>query len=93
MTEMQYVLTFRLLQRKEEKNLRCDLRKHAEEAKVAIRSIRRDAIDTYKTSKKNGEITEDDLKDIEKDIQNLTDEYVKEIDSMTDKKEKEIMSV
>ena len=86
-------LNFPPLTEERRKELARDLRKHAEEAKVAIRSIRRDAIDTYKTSKKNGEITEDDLKDIEKDIQNLTDEYVKEIDSMTDKKEKENMSV
>lgn len=86
-------LSFPPLTEERRKELVKDLKKQAEEAKVAIRSIRRDAIDSYKTAKKNGEVTEDDLKGIEKDIQNLTDTYIKEIDEMTDKKEKEIMSV
>lgn len=86
-------LSFPPLTEERRKELVKDLKKQAEEAKVAIRSIRRDAIDSYKTAKKNGEVTEDDLKGIEKDIQNLTDTYIKEIDDMTDKKEKEIMSV
>ena len=86
-------LNFPPLTEERRKELVKDIKKRAEEAKVSVRSIRRDAIDAYKTSKKNGEITEDDLKDIEKDIQNITDEYIKEIDEMLDKKEKEIMSV
>ncbi len=67
--------------------------KRAEEAKVVIRGIRRDALETFKAQKKNGEITEDDLKDIEKDIQDLTDKYIKEIDSIAANKDKEIMEV
>ncbi len=67
--------------------------KRAEEAKVVIRGIRRDALETFKSQKKNGEITEDDLKDIEKDVQDLTDKYIKEIDSIAANKDKEIMEV
>ena len=70
-----------------------DVRKRAEEAKVALRSIRRDAIENYKAKKKASEITEDDLKTIEKDIQTITDNYVKEVDTLTAAKEKEIMEV
>lgn len=70
-----------------------DVRKRAEEAKVALRSIRRDAIENYKAKKKASEITEDDLKGIEKDIQAITDNYVKEVDTLTAAKEKEIMEV
>ena len=64
-----------------------------EDGKVAIRSIRRDAMEFFKTQKKNSEITEDDLKGIEKDIQNLTDKFVKSIDEIQAKKEKEIMEL
>jgi ribosome recycling factor len=67
--------------------------KYAEDAKIAIRSIRRDAIEEYKDLKKKSVITEDDLKDSEKEMQDLTDKYVKEIDALTDKKQKEIMEV
>lgn len=67
--------------------------KYAEDAKVAIRSIRRDVMDKYKAMKKNSEITEDDLKNCEKDVQNLTDKMIKEIDSIADLKEKEILSI
>lgn len=69
------------------------VKKYTEEAKIQIRNIRRDALESYKTQKKNGEITEDDLKNIEKDIQNLTDKYIKEIDSIDAAKEKEIIEV
>ena len=69
------------------------VKKYAEEAKVQIRNARRDGIDMYKKQKKNGDITEDDMKDIEKDIQNMTDKYIKEIDSITADKEKEITSI
>ena len=65
----------------------------AEDSKVAVRSIRRDALDKYKAMKKASEITEDDLKQYEKDIQDLTDKYVKEIDKMAAAKEKEIMEI
>ena len=69
------------------------VKKYTEEAKVQIRNIRRDALEQFKTQKKNGEITEDDQKEAEKDIQNLTDKYVKEIDSICAAKEKEILEV
>ena len=69
------------------------VKKYSEEAKVQIRNIRRDALESYKAQKKNGEITEDDLKNIEKDIQNLTDKYIKEIDDIDAAKEKEIIEV
>ena len=67
--------------------------KRAEEAKVAVRSIRRDAIEKFKAMKKNSEITEDDLKDSEKKIQDITDKFIKEVDSVMAKKEKEILEV
>ena len=67
--------------------------KYAEEAKVAVRSIRRDAIDKLKELKKKSEITEDDLKDAEKKMQDLTDKFCKEIDGLSAKKEKEIMEI
>lgn len=66
------------------------VKKYAEEAKVQVRNARRDGLEMYKKQKKDGEITEDDLKKIEKDIQALTDKYIKEIDSVTADKEKEI---
>lgn len=67
--------------------------KTAEEAKVAIRAIRRDAMEQYKAQKKKSEITEDDLKDCEKDIQDATDKYCKDIDGISKNKEAEIMEV
>ena len=67
--------------------------KGAEETKVAIRSIRRDAIEQIKKLKKNSEITEDDQRDAEEDMQKLTDKAVKEVDEIYAKKEKEIMEV
>ena len=70
-----------------------DIRKMAEESKVAVRSIRREAIDEAKTMQKNSEISEDELKGAEDRIQKLTDKYVEEIDNILDKKEKEIMSI
>ena len=63
------------------------------ECKVAFRSIRRDTMEKLKAMKKSGELTEDDLKDGEKETQKLTDKYVKDIDQMTEKKEKEIMEL
>ena len=64
-----------------------------EESKVALRNIRRDALDKLKTLKKNSEITEDDLKDAEKEMQNLTDKYCDKVDAITAAKEKEILTV
>ena len=65
----------------------------AEETKVAIRNIRRDAVDQIKKLKKNSEITEDDQKDAEEEIQKLTDKAIKDVDAIYAKKEKEIMEV
>ena len=67
--------------------------KGAEETKVAIRNIRRDAVDQIKKLKKNSEITEDDQKDAEEEIQKMTDKAIKEVDDIFAKKEKEIMEV
>lgn len=86
-------LNFPPLTEERRKELAKKLSKRSEEAKVAIRAIRRDAVELYKKQKKDSEITEDDLKEIEKDIQNLTDSYIKEIDSIFAAKEKEIMEV
>ena len=64
-----------------------------EESKVAVRSIRRDANDKIKAMKKDGELTEDDVKQFDKDIQKLTDKYVESVDSAVSVKEKEILSI
>ena len=69
------------------------VKKYSEEAKVQVRNVRRDALEDYKTMKKNSEITEDDFKNAEKDIQALTDKFIKEIDDITAAKEKEILEV
>ena len=86
-------LNFPPLTEERRKEIVKDVSKKGEAAKVAIRSIRRDVMDFYKNQKKNSEITEDDLKNIEKDIQNLTDKFIKEIDDTCAKKEREILSV
>lgn len=70
-----------------------EVAKVCEDGKVAIRSIRRDAIDKYKTMKKNSEITEDDLKSSENDIQKLTDKYCKQADEAAAAKNKEITEI
>ena len=72
---------------------RKEIKKYGEETKVAVRSIRRDTMEAFKTMKKNSEITEDDLKNCEKEIQNLTDKFCKNIDSLVSEKEHEIMSL
>lgn len=69
------------------------VKKMAEDTKVAIRTIRRDANDKVKVMKKDGTITEDDLKKLEDEIQKLTDKYVKDVDALILTKEKEIMSI
>lgn len=68
-------------------------KKYGEEAKVAVRNIRRDAIEKFKKAQKDSEITEDDYKNIEKDIQKLTDDFTKKIDEILAKKEKELKDV
>lgn len=75
------------------KELVKEVSKMAEEAKVAVRNVRRDALDKFKTQKKNSEITEDDLKNLEDKMQKITDKYVKNIDDITAKKSKEVMEV
>ena len=75
------------------KELAKDIRKMAEEAKVSIRSIRRDGMDEVKDEQKRSEITEDEKADFEDKIQKLTDKYVAEIDKMLENKEKEIMTI
>ena len=69
------------------------VKKEAEEAKVAIRNVRRDANDDLKKLEKNGEITEDDLRGYSDDIQKITDEYIVKVDEVAKDKEKEILSV
>lgn len=68
-------------------------KKYGEECKVAIRNIRRDAVEKFKKQQKASEITEDDYKDLEKDIQKLTDDFIKKIDGIMDKKEKELKEI
>ena len=84
-------LVFPPLTEERRKEIGKNIYKYAEEAKVAIRSIRRDGIDKLKAMKKNSEITEDDQKNGEKKLQDLTDKYCKEIDGHAARKEKEIM--
>ena len=86
-------LNFPPLTEERRKELVKTVKKYSEEAKVQIRNIRRDALDDFKKKQKASEITEDDLKGIEKDIQVLTDKFVKEIDDITASKEKEILDV
>ena len=86
-------LTFPPLTEERRKALCKDVSRIAEDSKVAIRSIRRDAMDKIKAMKKNSEITEDDQKNAETKIQKITDDFIKEIDTVADKKEKEIMEI
>ena len=75
------------------KDLVKDIANLSEDTKVSVRNIRRDCIDKFKAMKKENILTEDDLKQGEKKIQELTDKYVKEIDKMSDTKQKEIMEI
>ena len=86
-------LVFPQLTEERRKELAKLVRKYGEEGKVAIRNIRRDAMDSFKKQQKKSEITEDDLKGIEKDLQKLTDDAIKEIDNLTAKKEKELFEL
>ena len=75
------------------KELTKQVKKYAEDAKVAIRNIRREAMDSIKKAQKSSEITEDDQKKAEKDMQDLTDKYVKKIDDVLASKEAEVMEI
>lgn len=86
-------LIFPQLTEDRRKDIVKEIGKMAEEAKIALRSIRRDAIEKLKDAKKRAEITEDDLKVAEKKTQDITDKKVKEIDTVLAVKEKEIMSI
>ena len=86
-------LVFPPLTEERRKELAKQTRKYAEESKVAIRNIRRDAIEKFKKQQKASVITEDDYKIAEKDIQKLTDDYIKEIDKIADRKEKELTEI
>lgn len=86
-------LIFPELTEERRKEIVKDIKKMSEEAKVAIRNIRRDEMDDVKTSLKNKEISEDESKDLEDKIQKTTDSYIAEIDKMTDNKTAEVMKV
>lgn len=86
-------LIFPQLTEEHRKNLAKQIQKMAEDARVAIRNIRREANDEIKKAKKDGEMTEDEQKSSEKAVQDLTDSYIKQIDGITSKKEKEIMQI
>lgn len=86
-------LVFPQLTEERRKELAKQVRKYGEEAKVAVRNIRRDAMDSFKKQQKAGEITEDDQKVLEKDLQKITDAAIKEVDRLTDVKEKELFEI
>jgi ribosome recycling factor len=86
-------LIFPQLTEERRKELVKQVKKYGEEGKVAVRNIRRDAMENFKAMKKKSELTEDDLKDVEKELQKLTDDYIKEIDKVTASKEKELSEI
>jgi len=86
-------LVFPELTEERRKLLAKDVKKKGEDAKVAIRNIRRDGVDAFKKSQKSSDITEDDLKALEKEIQDLTDKHSTELDKRVETKTKEIMTV
>lgn len=86
-------LIFPQLTEEHRKSLAKQIQKMAEDARVAIRNIRRDANDEIKKAKKDGDMTEDEQKSSEKSVQDLTDTYIKQVDGITAKKEKEIMQI
>ena len=86
-------LNFPELTEERRKELVKDIKKMAEESKVAIRAIRRDGMDDAKTMQKNSEITEDERASMEDKIQKLTDKYIAQIDKLLEDKEKEIMNI
>ena len=86
-------LNFPQLTEEHRKSLVKDVSKRGEEAKVAVRNVRRDSMDDLKKLKKDNEITEDDQKDGEKKLQDITDKYIKQIDQMVKDKEDEVLSI
>lgn len=86
-------LSFPELTEERRKELVKEIKKMAEESKIAVRNIRRDGIDLAKKLQKDGEMTEDELKSAENKIQEITDKSIEEIDKMTENKEKEILSI
>ena len=86
-------LVFPQLTEERRKELVKQVKKYAEDAKVAVRNIRREAMDKFKAQKKAGDITEDDQKDMEKELQKLTDDNIKDVDKLTDAKEKELFAI
>ena len=86
-------LTFPALTEDRRKEIVKDIKKIAEDSKVAIRSVRRDSIDKLKKMQKASEITEDDLKNGENELQKITDEFVKKVDELAAAKEKEVMEI
>lgn len=86
-------LAFPALTEERRKELVKDISKRGEEAKVAIRNVRRDAMDDIKKLKKDNEITEDDQKNGEKKLQDITDSYIKQVEEMVKKKEDEVLSI
>ncbi len=86
-------LSFPQLTEERRRELTKQVAKLAEDAKVALRNVRREANDKIKAMKKNGEATEDEVKDSEKNVQDLTDKYVKTVDEIASKKEKELLEI
>ena len=86
-------LAFPQLTEERRKELTKTVKKYGEEGKVAVRNVRREAMEDFKKMKKNGDITEDDQKELEKEVQELVDTRCKDIDELTAKKEKELMAV
>ena len=86
-------LAFPQLTEERRKDLVKQIHKYTEAGKVAVRNIRRDALENFKKQQKASEITEDEMKIVEKDLQKLTDDSCKELDKLLDNKEKELMSV
>lgn len=86
-------LSFPQLTEERRKDLTKQVKKYGEDGKVALRNVRREAMDEFKKMKKNSDITEDDQKELEKELQVLTDKRCSEIDDLTAKKEKELMAV
>ena len=86
-------LVFPELTEERRKEIAKDVKKKGEEAKVAIRNIRRDAMDNFKKMKKASEVSEDEIKDLENETQKLTDSFIKKVDEAIDVKTKEVMTV
>jgi ribosome recycling factor len=86
-------LLFPQLTEERRKELIKQVRKYGEESKTAIRNIRRDAMEDFKAQKKKSEITEDDQKNAEKDMQKITDDYIKSIETLVTKKEQELSEI